>query len=244
MRARAIGIFAVGFLAGVLCLYYALWRTGSLASGGFLTLTSKEIADGVPPTPRPVPTLPPPTPTIALSLSGGVSPGASPSVSATPAPLPTPSLADFSLSGETLAMPVAGARRSDLHDSFAEARGGHRHEAMDILAPRGTPVLAVVDGTIAKLFTSARGGLTIYQFDRNAIYCYYYAHLDGYAEGLREGQVVRRGERIGSVGSTGDAPANTPHLHFTIFRLGPEKRWWQGLPVNPYPSLLAAAPRD
>jgi murein DD-endopeptidase MepM/ murein hydrolase activator NlpD len=143
-----------------------------------------------------------------------------------------------------LALPVQGARRADLHDSFEETRGGHRHEAIDILAPRGTPVLAAVDGTIAKLFTSVRGGLTIYEFDRTSTNSYYYAHLERYAEGLREGQSVRRGDRIGYVGTSGDAPANTPHLHFTIFRLGPEKRWWEGVAVDPYPQLLAAAPKD
>jgi peptidoglycan LD-endopeptidase LytH len=242
MRARTLLIFLVGFLSGALCLYYVLWRTGSLAPGGLLTLTSREISVGAPPTPRPVP--PPPTPTVALSLPGATAPAASSAETPTPAALPTPSLADFSLLGEKIAMPVEGARRSDLHDSFAEARGTHRHEAIDILAARGTPVLAAVDGSITKLFTSVRGGLTIYQFDRAGAYSYYYAHLDRYAEGLREEQAVRRGERIGYVGTSGDAPPNTPHLHFTIFRLGPEKHWWEGSPINPYPSLLAAAPKD
>ena len=135
-------------------------------------------------------------------------------------------------------MPVEGARTIDLHDSFEEGRGGHRHEATDILAPRGTPVLAAVDGSVEKLFTSKPGGLTVYEFDRNREYCYYYAHLDRYAEGLREGQKVLRGDRLGYVGTSGDAPAGTPHLHFAIFRLGPEKRWWIGTPINPYPLLL------
>ena len=95
-------------------------------------------------------------------------------------------------------------------------------------------MLAVEDGTIAKLFTSVRGGLTIYQFDPTQTYAYYYAHLDGYAPGLRDESVVQRGQVIGYVGTTGNAPANTPHLHFTIFKLGPDRRWWEGTAIDPY----------
>ena len=136
-------------------------------------------------------------------------------------------------------MPVEGGKSSELRDSFEEKRGGtRRHEAIDIMAPRGTPVLAASDGTVEKLFTSKQGGLTIYQFDPTRTICYYYAHLDHYGEGLREKQIVRRGDRIGYVGSTGDASAQAPHLHFAIFQLGPEKQWWVGTPVNPYPFLL------
>ena len=104
---------------------------------------------------------------------------------------------------------------------------------MDILAPRGTAVLAAVDGRIAKLFTSAAGGLTIYQFDADERFCYYYAHLDGYAPNLNEGQSVRRGQLIGFVGTTGNAPPGTPHLHFAIYRLGPDRKWWDGEPIDP-----------
>jgi murein DD-endopeptidase MepM/ murein hydrolase activator NlpD len=148
-------------------------------------------------------------------------------------------MAGFTLGRDPLVMPVEGARAAELHDSFAEARGSARkHEAIDIMAPRGTPVLAAVDGTIEKLFTSRQGGLTIYEFDRARNYCYYYAHLDRYAEDLKEGQVVHRGDRIGNVGSTGDASQDAPHLHFAMMQLGPEKRWWVGLPINPYPFLL------
>jgi murein DD-endopeptidase MepM/ murein hydrolase activator NlpD len=136
-------------------------------------------------------------------------------------------------------MPVAGARTIDLRDSFDEARGGTRHhEAIDILAPRGTPVVAVDEGKIAKLYTSKQGGLTVYQFDRDDSHAFYYAHLDRYANGLKEGSYLRRGDPIGYVGTTGNAPLNTPHLHFAIFELGPEKHWWEGKPVNPYPFLL------
>ena len=136
-------------------------------------------------------------------------------------------------------MPVEGAKTIDLRDSFEEKRGAaRRHEAIDILAPRGTPVVAAVDGSIEKLFTSKPGGLTVYEFDRARAKCYYYAHLDRYAEGVKEGQLVHRGDRLGYVGSTGDASAEAPHLHFAIFQLGPERQWWAGTPINPYPYLL------
>lgn len=144
-----------------------------------------------------------------------------------------------SAASRRLAIPVAGVEAAALRSSFDEARGGgdRRHEAIDILAPRGTAVVAALDGRIVKLFTSAAGGLTIYQFDPEERYCYYYAHLDAYAPNLTEGQVVRQGDVIGSVGTTGNAPADTPHLHFAIFRLGPEKRWWEGEPIDPFPQL-------
>jgi peptidoglycan LD-endopeptidase LytH len=94
------------------------------------------------------------------------------------------------------------------------------------------------DGVIRKLFLSKPGGLTVYEFDRDEVFCFYYAHLDRYAEGLKEGQLVRRGQVIGYVGTTGNAPPETPHLHLAIFRLGPEKRWWQGTAIDPYPVLM------
>jgi murein DD-endopeptidase MepM/ murein hydrolase activator NlpD len=248
MRARAIGIFCLGFLGGALAVYYILWRTGGLVPGRLLTRTTHELTSGEPSTPRPLPTIPFPTPTTAPAIAVPTSPTAEPAATllapATPPPLQTPLLANFSLTPDALVLPVEGAKRSDLHDSFAETRGTRRHEAIDILAPRGTPVVAAVDGSIAKLFTSVQGGLTVYEFDGKSVYCYYYAHLDRYAEGLKEGQRVRRGERIGYVGTTGDAPPNTPHLHFAVTRLGQDKRWWEGISINPYPMLLAAAPKD
>ena len=137
-----------------------------------------------------------------------------------------------------LLIPVEGVDRGRLRDNFEEARGGRRHEALDIMATRGTPVHAVDSGRIAKLFNSKAGGLTVYQFDRDEKYAYYYAHLDRYAEGLKEGAMLNRGDVLGHVGTTGNAPPNAPHLHFTIFRLGPERQWWKGAAVNPYPFLV------
>jgi murein DD-endopeptidase MepM/ murein hydrolase activator NlpD len=136
-----------------------------------------------------------------------------------------------------LEFPVEGVDRKKLRDTFSDTRGqGRSHEALDIMAPRGTPVRAVEEGTIAKLFESrGGGGLTIYQFDPSESFCYYYAHLDRYAPGIREGQPVHRGQVIGYVGSTGNASPDAPHLHFTIFQLTPERKWWKGEPLNPYP---------
>jgi murein DD-endopeptidase MepM/ murein hydrolase activator NlpD len=134
-------------------------------------------------------------------------------------------------------IPVQGVEASELQPTFHEQRGTRHHEAIDILAPRGTPVLAAAPGEIVKLFHSERGGRTVYQFEPSGTYCYYYAHLDRYADGLHEGQQVTRGQVIGYVGSTGNADADTPHLHFAIFRLGPERRWWEGTPIDPYPVL-------
>jgi murein DD-endopeptidase MepM/ murein hydrolase activator NlpD len=137
-----------------------------------------------------------------------------------------------------LTMPVDGVDEDDLRDTFFDARGKRAHEALDIMAPRHTPVRAVEDGVIAKVYNSkGGGGLSLYQFDPTNTYCYYYAHLDRYADGMRDGVKVRRGQVIGYVGSTGNASPDAPHLHFGIFRLTPERRWWKGEPINPYPVL-------
>lgn len=136
-----------------------------------------------------------------------------------------------------LEVPVEGVDRAALRPAFTQPRDGHAHEAIDIPAARRTPVVAVEDGTIAKLFTSKPGGLTIYQFDPSGRYAYYYAHLDGYADGIRDGATVKRRDVLGYVGSTGNASAAQPHLHFAIFRLGPERRWWQGVAIDPHPIL-------
>jgi murein DD-endopeptidase MepM/ murein hydrolase activator NlpD len=139
------------------------------------------------------------------------------------------------LRARRLTLPVQGLDRKDLRSSFDEQRGdGRRHEAMDVLSPRNTPVVAVDDGTIAKLFTSKAGGLTVYQFDPNSVYAYYYAHLERYASGLEEHQRVKRGDVIGYVGTSGNAPPDTPHLHFAIFRLTEAKEWWKGTAIDPF----------
>ncbi|WP_349811185.1 M23 family metallopeptidase [Xanthomonas dyei] len=164
---------------------------------------------------------------------------------ATPAPAPpaTASAADVASAGTGLLIPVQGIDRSKLQDTFTDARSeGRVHDAIDILAPAGTPVLAVADGTVEKLFDSERGGLTMYQFEPGGTYCYYYAHLQRYADGLAEKQSIKRGQVIGYVGSTGNADPAAPHLHFEIHRLGPEKQWWKGEALNPYPVLHGDQP--
>jgi murein DD-endopeptidase MepM/ murein hydrolase activator NlpD len=236
-------LFAAGFLLGGLFVYYVLWRTGGLAPRHLASLTTADLTGATrPATPPPLATIPFPetTPAGFAPLTGSATPN--PTVGAVNGE-PTPrgsglSSAFGTLEGRTLAMPVVGARTLDLRDNFEEARGSRKHEAIDILAPRGTPVVAADEGKIEKLFTSKQGGLTVYQFDRDDTHCYYYAHLDRYAEGLREGVFLRRGDPVGYVGTTGNAPREAPHLHFAIFELGPEKRWWEGKPINPYPFLM------
>jgi murein DD-endopeptidase MepM/ murein hydrolase activator NlpD len=198
-----------------------------------------------------------PTPGIEATtpvgpLTGAVKAPASAAVDETPTavvevPAPTSgrtgSLSERSaevkdLGARKLTIPVAGITPDKLVRSYHDDRSGQReHEAIDILAPMNTPVVAVEDGTIAKIFTSKAGGLTLYQFDPSQQYSYYYAHLDHYAEGVKEGGEVRRGQVIGYVGVSGNAPKNTPHLHFAVYRLTPEKHWWQGTPMDPYDIL-------
>jgi murein DD-endopeptidase MepM/ murein hydrolase activator NlpD len=137
-----------------------------------------------------------------------------------------------------LRMPLDGVDPSDLADTFKDTRDHDReHEALDIPAARGTPVRAVAEGNVAKLFNSKQGGITVYQFNNDQTLCYYYAHLDHYATGLREGTLLRPGDVLGYVGTTGNAPPNAPHLHFAVFQLGPDKKWWQGKAIDPLPLL-------
>lgn len=141
-------------------------------------------------------------------------------------------------SGAGLLLPVQGISAAQLQDTFTDARSGGRvHDAIDIMAPAGTPVLAVADGTVEKLFDSKLGGTTLYQFNPQRTLAYYYAHLQAYAPGIAEKQALKRGQVIGYVGTTGNANPDGPHLHFAIFELGPEQQWWKGTPINPYPQL-------
>ena len=144
------------------------------------------------------------------------------------------------LAARALQFPVDGIQPETVRDTFDDGRPDHRHEALDIMAPRGTPVRAVEDGRLVKLFESKPGGLTVYQFDPAGQLAYYYAHLDRYAEGLKEGVQLRRGDLIGYVGTTGNAAPDAPHLHFAVFLLGPERQWWKGEALNPYCAWRAA----
>ena len=137
-----------------------------------------------------------------------------------------------------LMIPVDGMKLAQISDNFDQPRGADRHhEALDIMAPKGTKVLAVADGKVAKLFESKAGGLTVYQFDGDDKLAFYYAHLDKYADGLKEGATIKRGELIGYVGVTGNSSPTAPHLHFAVFELTPEKQWWKGTPLNPFPMM-------
>ena len=138
------------------------------------------------------------------------------------------------LAAMDLVIPVAGVEKVALYDSFSDVRGKRMHEAIDIHAPRGTPVIAAGAGCVVKLFRSVPGGITLYQYDPEGNFAYYYAHLDRYADDVEEGAQLKRGDVIGYVGTTGNASPSAPHLHFAIYRLGPEKRWWVGTAVNPY----------
>lgn len=150
-----------------------------------------------------------------------------------PAPVPV-------LAPSGLAVPVAGVEMADLIDTYTAARaGGTRvHDAIDIMAPHGTPVIAAAPGTVEKLFYSeGGGGVTVYVRSPDRRWIHYYAHLQHYAPGLREGQAVERGEVLGTVGSSGNASPDAPHLHFAVHRVSPEDDWHGGEPVNPYPLL-------
>ena len=139
-----------------------------------------------------------------------------------------------------LAIPVSGVKASQLSDTFTQARaGGERvHDAIDIMADEGTPVIAATDGTVEKLFFSdGGGGITAYVRSPDQRWTYYYAHLQGYAPGLAEGQKVKRGQLIGRVGHTGNANSQGPHLHFAINQMRAGEKWYQGSPINPYPLL-------
>ncbi|TWO66633.1 M23 family metallopeptidase [Caenimonas sedimenti] len=170
---------------------------------------------------------------------------------ATKAPAPAPAVAKQTPSAEEilaarqLVVPVQGIPRSRLKDTFDEGRGkGRAHRAIDIMAPWGTPVLAADDGQVTKISSNRGGGLSVYQTDASGRFLYYYAHLAGYAEGLHDGQLVRRGEVIGYVGATGNAPDHAPHLHFAVQYVESGSRWaklWgRGEAVNPYLALALA----
>jgi murein DD-endopeptidase MepM/ murein hydrolase activator NlpD len=205
----------------------------------------------------------PPAPVVAAAPAAGPAPASVPapdpmaaalpdapmvSMDLTEADLPMrPAAQEFPIVGTVasdapasgkLLIPVEGIKMSQLSDTFDQPRGKQRHhEALDIMAPRGTKVLAAADGKVVKLFNSKPGGLTVYQFEPTEKYAYYYAHLDRYAEGVKEGSVLKRGDLVGYVGTTGNANPNAPHLHFAVVELTPAKQWWTGTPVNPYPLL-------
>lgn len=235
-EARVFGLGAgTGFVAGLLFVSLALWASGGLT--GSRAATFRDPVSMIPPVERA-------EDAVGTAGSGTAPPvGHEPIPAVTPPASPEPAISASpgsvgELADRDLLIPVEGIQPEQLVRTFDEQRGSsRRHEAIDILAPRNTPVRAVEEGRIAKLFASKAGGITIYQFDPTEQFCYYYAHLERYADGLREGEVVKKGQIIGYVGVSGNAPKNTPHLHFAVFRLTSAKRWWEGTPIDPYDVL-------
>lgn len=229
---KSLLLFLAGVLVGANVVYFMVARD---CRAPIATPREVPVTTAPAPATKPVATPQPPVPVSGNATTPAAQPAATDAAPAVTA------AALAQLSGSGLLLPVAGITPKQLTDTFTDARGeGRSHEALDIMAARGTPVLATSDGKVVKLFTSVRGGLTIYEFDPTETYAYYYAHLDRYQAGLAEGQSIKRGDVIGYVGSTGDASPEAPHLHFAIFALGPEKQWWKGTAINPYPLLTAA----
>src|ERR1043166_4222434 len=224
----------VGFLAIVVAVGVLVVRLGRISRDG----RREELiwSKSHPSTDRPAPSLSPqPQDNSGRSLS-----------TATPTRTPTPTRPNASptlpipegAAPNNLIIPVAGVRPDQLHDTFSESRSeGRIHDAIDIAAPLGTPVLAAADGTIVKLFQSERGGTTIYQLSADYKFVYYYAHLDRYADGLTEGHFAKQGETIAYVGDSGNAGAGNYHLHFSIAVISDPKHFWDGVNINPYPLL-------
>ena len=179
--------------------------------------------------------IPPITPeeiaAVAPRIAGRSGPRNTAPVEATPA--------EVAALGTSLMVPVQGIPASALRDSYTEARGGgtRSHQAIDIPAPRGTPVLSATDGRVLRKYSSKDGGLMIYAADAGERFILMYAHLDRYADGLADGLTLRKGEIIGYVGTTGNAPPNVPHLHFALARAADIRDWWKGTPINPFPLL-------
>ncbi|HEX8397461.1 MAG TPA: M23 family metallopeptidase [Pyrinomonadaceae bacterium] len=189
-----------------------------------------------------------PTPILTPAVTETVSPTPEPQPSAEQAPSPSPSISPTNAnppnettapsSGNALMIPVAGIRKTDLQDTFTAARsGGRAHDAIDIIAPRGTPVVAATDGEIVRFFDSERGGITIYQHSADKRLMYYYAHLERRADNIQPKQFVKQGTVIGYVGDTGNSGAGNFHLHFAIWTIDDPKRDWDGTNINPYPLL-------
>jgi murein DD-endopeptidase MepM/ murein hydrolase activator NlpD len=140
-----------------------------------------------------------------------------------------------------MVVPVAGVRMSELKDTYGAPRpGGRAHKGVDIFAPKGTPVVAAAAGTIVRRDSNAVGGLSVYQRDPDGRTIYYYAHLNGWRPGLKEGDLVRQGDTLGYVGSTGNV-SGSPHLHFSVHVVNDPNRWWKGRDLNPYKLLRASS---
>ena len=240
-RARIRLLVAILVVLGVLSAFvWAMSRrlqTGQVAT---VTLPSDANSPAAPPIAEPTLAVPSPLPSVESTIEP--TPTQSPTMEntlpptqSTRTPQTSPAVPTNSAS---LLIPVEGVRPEQLRDTFQDSRSeGRVHDAIDIPAPRGTPVLAAADGRIVKLFQSVAGGTTIYQLGTDNHTIYYYAHLDRYSDNLKEGYVARRGETIAYVGDTGNAGAGNYHLHFSILIVSDSKRYWDGTNINPYPLL-------
>lgn len=212
----------------------AIW----IVAGG--SLIENATGDDQLETTRPAEAAPSPSPTrTGPGGAGSETPVSDEARNATPLNTEFAQPVDARVASE-LITPVLNVRRAELSDTFTDSRGGGErlHEAIDIMAPTGTSVIAAAPGTVEKLFRSDAGGLTIYVRSNDGRTIHYYAHLDEYAKGLKEGQKVRRGQRIGAVGSSGNASADAPHLHFAILQTTKDAAWWEPAnAVNPFPLL-------
>ena len=218
-------------LAQVLLRLVALWAAGfsSDAAAAPSTASATPVREAVG-SPVPVPPANPGTAPCKL--------GAAPKSGS-----PTPGDADLHQLQYELTIPVAYVKPTELRDTFDEMRGkDRRHNALDIMAPRGTPVLSATAGCLLDMHSNPNGGLMIFATDPANRFILMYAHLDGYAEGLTEGMPLERGQILGTVGTTGNAPESAPHLHFAIGWSGGNHRWSKTVPVNPRPLLIAAEP--
>lgn len=248
---KGVLLFVAGLLVGANVVYFLMARQGPPAAPAPAPVTM----------PAPT-TLPGATAGVANETTDTVQPGNAAGVSvptasriqAEPPTAPATAMPQVlapsatTITGQPAAsasidlmIPVASVTRAQLQDTYHDKRGTEReHEALDIMAPRGTAVYAAADGFVRKLFNSQRGGITLYQFDPEQKYCLYYAHLDSYAPGIVEGRPLKRGDVIGYVGSSGNASPDAPHLHFAVFLLGADKAWSGGTPINPYPLLVGS----
>lgn len=234
-RARIRLLIAILLVLGALVtLIWAFGRRPQTEQTAIVTPPATSVS------PNPSPSLPLPSPLPSAEANAQPTPQPpvmqSTPLQPTPTPLPVPTVPPES---SQLLVPVAGVRPEQLRDTFQDSRSeGRSHDAIDIAAPRGTPVLAVADGRIVKLFESVPGGITIYQLGTDNRTIYYYAHLDRYADGLKDGHFARRGEVIAYVGDTGNAGAGNYHLHFSVSIVNDPRRYWDGTNINPYPLLV------
>ena len=236
-RIRVLLLILLGFAATVTVIWVLQKQLGHGGDAGSLPALTVEPTTSPVVALAPTPSQPEHSPSLSSIATPNELPEKQPSPTQTPS-LPVLTLDPSYVARLNLAVPVKGVKREQLLDTFKDARSeGRVHDAIDIPAPAGTPVIAVAEGEIIKLFQSERGGITIYQASKDRKLMFYYAHLQGYADGLVVGKTVWQGETIGYVGDTGNAGAGNYHLHFSIMIVNDPKRYWEGTNINPYPLL-------